>query len=288
MVSLNHTYPSCVLRRPLCWPPLKHTAFDRRGHMAPKRMSKRSLPKISHRVKNQPLSLSIPAPGLKTSPTSRPPNLPQTRSLARKHLTPQTFSQIPQGSSGLKGSKCRNLIQKPLVVDLRNNGPTKNLMWELPKMRGASCGPQTEASLIQGLQNETPFYRNCHIRPKASLSGSEVEGVLLVLLLSLVWDWRTVMFQLSDCSTRGPPDHINIRILHSGPKTQYRGYQKPWLVGSLCLCGLWGSYLYPACICLTPETLGSLPVGRCSAPVSPTWLGLRDPKPSARVLQGPL
>ena len=34
---------------------------------------------------------------------------------------------------------------------------------------------------------------------------------------------------------RAPKDHINIRISHLGEG----GWQKPWFVGSLCLCGLW-------------------------------------------------
>ena len=62
-------------------------------------------------------------------------------------------------------------------------------------------------------------------------------------ILSFVWDWRPVMFQLVGFYRSGPRDRASRRILQVGPKAQCKGeFQQSSFVESLYLqvCDLVG------------------------------------------------
>ena len=69
-------------------------------------------------------------------------------------------------------------------------------------------------------------------------------------------------------SDRGPKDHVNIRISHSGSAARYMGDTRNcvFLVGSLCLCGLLGPdldrFISPA---LRATAAGRLPCAMTEA-----------------------
>ena len=136
-------------------------------------------------------------------------------------------------------------MQIPHLLHMQSRPPGSNACQTVEKARRQVCskqlaqpqGPGTRYLWFLGPQNHQDYgFRN----QKPKMLGTWTLWLRLILLLGLraksgrASNWSPDSGMVlggpwySARSIRGPIDHINIRISHSGSKAIKGGYQKPW------------------------------------------------------------